>query len=233
MKNRKPVWEVERPDVSQTVKYGGHIEVSYVDDMQRSEWVGFTTECAVAVDVLSTGFDTFTVNCVRKWKNETTQIIQPQHRVLKETYFYVSASIYDVIRRFKKTQSEFARFPLKNSFVAFDALTSALSCLELLRILIDEQGLNLHQAWLLCMHSFTWQADNVEVLLDCSVFNEVLPRHFSLLTILAHLSKVSLIKDGSVLVSRLAFVGAGWVIPHSKEIKFKPISDQYPFKLHH
>ena len=184
--------------MNQIVKFGGHIEVSYIDNTQRCEWVGFTTLQAAAVDVLCSGFDTFTINCVRKWKCTTKLDDQPKQTLLKETYFYVSASIQDVIRRFKKTRAEFAMFPLKNCFVSLDPLTSSICCLELLRILIDDYNLNLHQAWLLCMHSITWQADNSEVIIDCSTFNEILPRHFSLLTILAHLSKVSLIKNETV-----------------------------------
>ena len=92
MKNNKPIWEIERPDMNQTIKYGGHTEVSSVDNLQRCVWVGFTIMQVEAVDVLCSGFDTFTINCVRKWKCPSVYDTIDE-KILAETYFYVSASM--------------------------------------------------------------------------------------------------------------------------------------------
>ena len=48
--------------------------------------------------------------------------------------------------------------------------------------------------------------------------NKVLPWHYSLVTILAHHANVTLIENDKILLSRLASLSAGWIIPVSQEV---------------
>ena len=57
---------------------------------------------AIAVDIPTSGFNTFTINCLRKWKFEEIS------ETLLKSYIYVSATIKDVIRRFKKRKKDYS-----------------------------------------------------------------------------------------------------------------------------
>ena len=91
----------------------------------------------MACDMAISGYNTFTTNCLRRWKcvddpqiTKVTLINQErleseEERVLflKQRYFYISASIKDVVRRYKKRVGaksasgyDFSQFPEKVSF---------------------------------------------------------------------------------------------------------------------
>jgi glycogen phosphorylase len=68
---------------------------------------------------------------------------QEKQLFIQQRYFYLSASLRDIIRRFKKRpgKCDFALFPEKVCFLLIEAY-SALAIVELLRILLDEEKLS-------------------------------------------------------------------------------------------
>ena len=109
----------------QTVKFGGSLKVTYEGVIQKVEWVDYEEVRAIAVDVPTSGYNTFTINCLRKWKFVENPSMKDVCTCpdLAQKYFYVSATIQDCIRRYKKVRSDFTDFALKNTFVAFDPLS--------------------------------------------------------------------------------------------------------------
>lgn len=59
---------------------------------------------------------------------------------LKQQYFFCSATIRDIIRRYKKSHSDWNNFSEKNQIQLNDT-HPAIASIELLRILIDEEKL--------------------------------------------------------------------------------------------
>ncbi|MEE3715198.1 glycogen/starch/alpha-glucan phosphorylase [Tumidithrix elongata RA019] len=64
-------WEIERPDATVEVKFGGHTEV-YHDDkgQERVRWIPSHTAIGIPFDTPVPGYDTNTVNTLRLWKAE-------------------------------------------------------------------------------------------------------------------------------------------------------------------
>lgn len=65
---------------------------------------------------------------------------------LKQQFFFVSATLRDIVRRFKKGNHPFNSFPTKVAIQLND--THPAICIpELMRILVDEEGMGWDQAW--------------------------------------------------------------------------------------
>jgi len=60
---------------------------------------------------------------------------------LKQQYFFVAASLQDIIRRFKKTKQPWTEFPAKIAIQLNDTHPS-MAIVELLRVLIDVEKFN-------------------------------------------------------------------------------------------
>lgn len=65
---------------------------------------------------------------------------------LKQQYFWCAASLYDIVRRFKKTQRAWKEFPNQVAIQLNDTHPT-LAIPELMRILIDLEGLEWDEAW--------------------------------------------------------------------------------------
>jgi glycogen phosphorylase len=65
---------------------------------------------------------------------------------LKQQYFWVAASLYDIVRRFKKTKRPWKEFPDQIAIQLNDTHPT-LAVVELQRILIDIEGLEWDFAW--------------------------------------------------------------------------------------
>lgn len=65
---------------------------------------------------------------------------------LKQQYFLVSATIQDIMRRFKETRAPISEFPDQVAMQLNDTHPTLGIC-ELIRILLDEEGLEWDQAW--------------------------------------------------------------------------------------
>jgi len=67
------VWEINRPEYTQRVHFGGHTE-SFVDKegVKRSRWAGTQDVLAIPYDTPIPGFENGTVNTLRLWKSAAT-----------------------------------------------------------------------------------------------------------------------------------------------------------------
>ncbi|KAI8817116.1 glycosyl transferase [Fimicolochytrium jonesii] len=103
---------------------------------------------------------------------------------LKQQYFFVSATLQDIIRRFKKSAKPWSDFPNQVSIQLNDTHPT-LSIVELQRILLDEEGLDWDEAWNIVSKTYSYTNHTVlpEALERWSVplVSDLLPRHMSII----------------------------------------------------
>ena len=103
---------------------------------------------------------------------------------LVQQYFFVSCSIQDILRRWRKKNSDWKTFPEKATIQLNDT-HPAITIAELMRILVDEEGLEWDYAWNLTRKvcHYTNHTLLPEALEKWSVplFEKVLPRHLQII----------------------------------------------------
>jgi starch phosphorylase len=121
------------------------------------------------------------------YPNDVTE--QGKELRLKQQYFFCSASIRDIVRRFKKLHTDWEEFPNKNQIQLNDT-HPAIASVELLRILIDEEKLPWELAWKVIYNTFAYTNHTVlpEALEKWSVnlIGRLLPRHLDLIYLINH-----------------------------------------------
>lgn len=142
---------------------------------------------------------------------------------LKQQYFFCAATIRDVIRRFKKMNSDWKDFPNKAALQLNDT-HPAIAIVEFLRVLIDEEKLPWSEAWKIMHDTFSYTNHTVlpEALEKWSVglITHLLPRHMEIIYLINHIfmenvaakypgdfdrmSQLSLIEEGPVKRVRMA-----------------------------
>eukprot|EP01114_Cavostelium_apophysatum_P016277 TRINITY_DN458_c0_g1_i1.p1 TRINITY_DN458_c0_g1~~TRINITY_DN458_c0_g1_i1.p1 ORF type:complete len:887 (+),score=285.08 TRINITY_DN458_c0_g1_i1:113-2773(+) len=178
----------------------------------------------------------------------------------KQQYFFTSATIQDIIRRFKMYNTDFNTFGDKVGIQLNDTHPT-LSILELLRILTDVEGIKPEEAYEITRKTFAYTNHTVlpEALEKWSVplFERVLPRHLQIVydinafflkeveRFFPHspeiLSKLSIIEEGhpkQVRMANLAIVMShcvnGVAAIHTNILKnslFKEFVTMYPEKF--
>jgi starch phosphorylase len=181
LRNGHP-WEIERPEYTQRVHFGGHSE-RYIDanGEERVRWTHTADVLAVPYDVPIPGYRNGTVNTLRLWKSAATDefdldefnagsypesveakneaehitmVLYPNDASesgkelrLRQQYFLASASLKDVLRTWKSIhQHDFSRFAEKSCFQLNDTHPT-IAVAELMRLLVDEEGMPWDQAW--------------------------------------------------------------------------------------
>ena len=103
---------------------------------------------------------------------------------LKQQYFWVAASLYDIVRRFKKSKRAWREFPDQVAIQLNDTHPT-LAIVELQRILMDLEGLEWEEAWSIVTQTFGYTNHTVlpEALEKWSVplFQNLLPRHLQII----------------------------------------------------
>ena len=149
---------------------------------------------------------------------------------LKQEYFFVSATIQDIFRRFKKAHTDFSVFPDQVAIQLNDT-HPAISIPELMRILVDIEGLAWDAAWDITVKTFGYTNHTVlpEALerWPVTLLAKVLPRHLEIIFEInrrfldeigrkfpgnsALLQELSIIEEGTdkkVRMANLAIIGS-------------------------
>ncbi|KAL3480284.1 glycosyl transferase [Aspergillus californicus] len=103
---------------------------------------------------------------------------------LKQQYFWCAASLFDIVRRFKKTNRAWSEFPDQVAIQLNDTHPT-LAIVELQRILLDLEGLQWDEAWNIVTNTFGYTNHTVlpEALEKWSVplLQNLLPRHLQII----------------------------------------------------
>lgn len=179
---------------------------------------------------------------------------------LKQQHFFVSATLQDIVRRYKDQHGNFDDFANKVAIQLNDT-HPAVGVPELMRILIDDEGLDWSSAWEKVQKVFSFTNHTVlpEYLEKWPVelMQTVLPRHLQIIYDInynfleelkkrigndySRLARMSIIEEGehkAVRMATLAVVAShavnGVAVIHSELIKnviFKDFYDLFPFKF--
>ncbi len=120
-----------------------------------------------------------------------TRVLYPNDNVfegkelrLKQEYFFVSATLQDIVRRYKKTHDAFDVFPDKVAIQLNDT-HPAIAIPELMRILIDMEGMEWDRAWEITVKTFGYTNHTIlpEALekWPVSLLEHLLPRHMQII----------------------------------------------------
>jgi glycogen phosphorylase len=103
---------------------------------------------------------------------------------LKQQYFLVSCSLRDIIRRFRFRNSDWEAFPEK-VVIQLNDTHPVLAIPELMRLLVDENGVGWEQAWSITRRTFAYTCHTLlpEALetWPVSMFERLLPRHLEII----------------------------------------------------
>jgi len=166
---------------------------------------------------------------------------------LRQQYFFVSATLQDIIRKYHINHKKFDKFSKKVA-VQLNDTHPVIAIPELMRILIDENNLSWDEAWDLTVGTFAYTNHTVvpEALEEWSVkiLEELLPRHLQIIYEVNRrfleyvkvkystddlvLSEMSIIREGAdkkIRMANLAIVGChtinGVAELHTKILKEK------------
>ena len=187
-------------------------------------------------------------------------ISEGQELRLKQQYFFVCATFQDILRRYRKENETFDDFPNQVAVQLNDTHPS-IAIPELMRILLDVEGLGWEQAWDICVRTFAYTNHTLmpEALetWPVNMLGRVLPRHLEIIYEINRrfleevairypgnqrkLQEMSLIDEGPVRrvrMANLAIVGShsvnGVAALHSELLKnylFRDFDEMYPNKI--
>jgi len=169
---------------------------------------------------------------------------------LKQQYFFVSASVQRAVTRFKKNHPDIHRLPGKVTFQLNDTHPT-VAVAELMRILLDEEGLEWEEAWEIttkvCAYTnHTIMAEALEKW-PIEIFSRLLPRIYQIveeinrrfilqiqekyLNSQEKIQKMAIIYDGQVKMAHLA-IAAGYSVNgvarlHTEILKNQELKDFY------
>jgi starch phosphorylase len=103
---------------------------------------------------------------------------------LKQQYFWCAASLFDIVRRFKKSKRAWSEFP-EQIAIQLNDTHPTLAIVELQRILVDKEGLEWDEAWNIVTNTFSYTNHTVlpEALEKWAVplIQNLLPRHLQII----------------------------------------------------
>ena len=293
LKNGYP-WEMERPEHSQLVHFGGHVECSNIAGRQQWRWVAAEHVEGVPYDLPIVGYRN-AVNSLRLWSaraveefdladfnkgsyveaveskvlaENLTKVLYPNDNTmagkelrLRQQYFFVACSLKDILRRYRELNKTWDALPDK-VFIHLNETHPALVIPELMRILIDHEGLGWDQAWDLTRRSTGYTNHTIlpEALekWPVAMMERLLPRHLQIIYEIngrflqeisaqypgdiARLQRMSLIDENGeryVRMAHLCIIGTsstnGVAELHSQILKdslFKDFYEMTPEKFH-
>jgi starch phosphorylase len=282
------VWEIPRPLRLFSVRFGGTVKESILDNgRKQAHWIAQEEVMAMAYDYLIPGYQNGYVNTLRLWsakstrdfnlsyfnegdyvqavanKNHSEMIskvlypndnnMQGKELRLKQEYFFVSATIQDILRRFYKKHSDLRELPNKVAIQMNDT-HPAIAVAELMRILMDDKGMAWELAWDISHRCLAYTNHTIlpEALekWQLLLFEQVLPRHMQIIYGInqrflssvrlsstvddAQISKLSIIEEEpvkSVRMANLAMIGShsvnGVSALHTELLKHRVFKEFY------
>ena len=131
---------------------------------------------------------------------------------LKQQYFFVAASLQDIIQRFKTHSENFESFP-EHVAIQLNDTHPSIAIPELMRIFVDEEDLEWNEAWSITTRVFAYTNHTVlpEALERWSVdlMGRLLPRHMEIIYEINDLFLESVKKqfpDDADLLRRISFI---------------------------
>ena len=169
---------------------------------------------------------------------------------LKQQYFFVSAGIQSIVRHYKKHNGDIKLLDEKIAIHINDTHPT-LAIPELMRILLDEEGLSWENAWRITQNTISYT--NHTILAEAlekwpvDMFKSLLPRIYMIIEEINKryceelwnkyvgqwdkISRMAIIGDGYVRMANLAIVGShsvnGVAKLHTEILKKKEMSDFY------
>ena len=175
---------------------------------------------------------------------------------LKQQYFFVSASLQDLVRKYKeKYGNDFSRFGEKIAIQLNDT-HPVVAIPELMRIFLDWEKISWTEAWKICQSVFSYTNHTVlaEALerWDISIFSSLLPRVYQIIEeinrrFMLELNKkypadwgkqqsMSIIGNGEVRMAWLAIVGChtinGVAAIHTEILKHQALKEWFELYPH-
>ena len=169
---------------------------------------------------------------------------------LKQQYFFISASIQEAIAKFKKNHDDLHDLPKKVTFQLNDTHPT-MTVAELMRILLDEEGMEWEEAWEITTHTcaytnHTIMAEALEKW-PIELFSKLLPRVYQIIEEINRrfileiqnkypgnqekIRKMAIIYDGQVKMAHLAIAGGysvnGVARLHTEILKKQELKDFY------
>jgi starch phosphorylase len=212
-------WEIVRPEIYYTVKFGGRTEASKDEQgRHRVRWLPGTEVKGEAYDTPILGYRVGTCNTLRLWKAEAVEsfdfaafnhgdyyravadkmeseniakVLYPNDDVaqgkmlrLQQQYFFVSCSLQDMIRIHRALKRPMETFHEKWA-VQLNDTHPAIAVAELMRLLVDEHGMDWDAAWHVTRNTFAYTNHTLlpEALEKWSVnlIGQLLPRHLEII----------------------------------------------------
>jgi glycogen phosphorylase len=176
---------------------------------------------------------------------------------LKQQYFFVSATLQDILRRYRQERKTFAEFAEKVQIQLNDT-HPAVAIPELMRLLVDEEGMGWGAAWELVRRTFAYTNHTVlpEALESWSLdlFGRLLPRHLDIVREIdrrfreevaeafpdepQRVERMAILGGGQVRMANLAIVGShtvnGVAALHTEIIReriFRDFHELYPERI--
>jgi starch phosphorylase len=179
LRNGNP-WEIERPDVTVKVSFGGRVEAFNEKGKTIYRWMDTNDVIGVAYDMPIAGYGGKTINTLRLWSaraaeefdfqdfndgdyveavsakvqaENLTKVLYPNDTLylgkelrLKQQYFFVACSLNDILRRFRKSEEPWKKFP-DYAAIQLNDTHPSIAIPELMRLLMDEENLSWDKAW--------------------------------------------------------------------------------------
>ena len=274
---QRHVWEFERPEVAYAIGFGGHVsEKSGKAEWHPAEkvmasaydtpvigWQGrwantlrlwaakpttiFDLESFNRGDFIAASAPEALARTISRvlYPDDTTDVGKELR--LKQEYFFTAASLQDLLRRFLSEGGDLQTLP-DHVAIQLNDTHPAVAGPELVRLLVDEHGIEAEQAIGLARDCLAYT--NHTLLPEAlerwpeDLFARVLPRHHQIIQLIeaAHFAQagetVRIIEHGEVKMGELAFVMAhrvnGVSALHSdlvKETVFSDLNALYPNRI--
>ena len=257
LKNGYP-FELRRPEYAKEVHFGGYVRVEWDPVKNENKFIheGYQAVKAVPYDMPITGYNNDVVNTLRIWDAEPIvdfnldSFDKGDYHNAVEQENLARTIVQAAIAKYKKTHDDITKLHEKVVFQMNDTHPT-VAVAELMRILIDEEGLGWDQAWDIttkcCAYTnHTIMSEALEKW-PIELFSRLLPRVYQIIEEINRrfileiqqkypgnfekVKKMAIIYDGQVKMAHLAIV-AGYSVNgvarlHTEILKNQELKDFY------